>query len=177
LLALEMIGMGAPALLIVLTAALLNLRHVLYSASVAPHLQHLNVRRWKVVLAYLLTDEAYAISIGRLQAERPPRLSHWHLLGSGLLLWVQWQLSTLVGVLVGGAIPARWDLDFVLPATFIALVFPSLKDRPMLAAALSAGAVAVLTAPLPHKLNVLLAAFTGIAVGMLVQRLGCSPGA
>jgi predicted branched-subunit amino acid permease len=78
----------------------------------------------------------------------------------------------LVGVLVGGAIPARWDLDFVVPATFIALVFPTLKDKPMLAAALSAGAVAVLTAPLPHKLNVLLAAFVGIAVGMLVQRLG-----
>jgi predicted branched-subunit amino acid permease len=133
-------------------------------------LQHLN-GRWKVILAYLLTDEAYAISIGRLQAEQPPRLSHWHLLGSGLLLWVQWQLSTLVGVLIGGAIPASWDLDFVVPATFIALVFPSLKDKPMLAAALSAGAVAVLAAPLPHKLNVLLAAFMGIAVGVLVQRL------
>jgi predicted branched-subunit amino acid permease len=72
-------------------------------------------------------------------------------------------------VLLGKDIPAQWGLEFTLALTFIALVFPALKDKASVAAALSAGAVALLAAALPLKLGLLAAALTGILVGLIVE--------
>jgi predicted branched-subunit amino acid permease len=84
-------------------------------------------------------------------------------------LWGTWQVSTAAGIFLGRQVPASWTLDFTLALTFIALVVPTLRDCPSLAAALSAGVVAVLMAGLPFKLGLLLAALTGILAGLLVE--------
>lgn len=166
----QLVGSGAPALLMVGAVTLLNLRHALYSASVAPQLAHLP-RRWKLLLAYLLTDEAYAAAIPHLFDPERRSSRHWVLLGSGLTLWAGWQLSTLAGVLLGQELPADLPLDFALPLTFIAIVVPLIDSRARLAAALMAGAVAVLAAGLPYKLGLFAAALAGLAVGVcLIQR-------
>jgi 4-azaleucine resistance transporter AzlC len=164
----ELIGVGAPALLIVLTTLVVNLRHALYSASVAPHVRHL-APRWKWLLAYLLTDEAYAVTITHYVEETDRAHKHWFFLGAGLALWGSWQASTAVGVFLGASVPASWSLDFTLAVTFIALVVPALNNRAGLAAALSAGAVAVFAAGLPLKLGLFLAALIGIVIGMIVE--------
>lgn len=163
----QMIRDGAPALIIVLTALVVNLRHALYSASVQPYVQHLPAR-WKWLLAYLLTDEAYATTIVNYQQPGDLTHKHWFYLGAGLALWTSWQISTLIGVIFGSAaqVPAAWALDFTLALTFIGIVFASVNDRPALAAALSAGLVAVAAYALPYKLGLMLAALTGIAVGL-----------
>jgi 4-azaleucine resistance transporter AzlC len=173
LIAAQLIQVGAPAAAVVLTIALVNLRHALYSASVAPYVKDLGPA-WKGILAYLLTDEAYAVAISRYHRDgqegvvSPHR--HWYFLGAGLALWGTWQWSTAVGIFFGARVPRTWSLDFALPLTFIALVFPSLKDRAAVAAALSAGALAVLAVGLPYKLGLMLAAGAGIAVGLLAER-------
>ena len=95
---------------------------------------------------------------------------HWFYLGAGLTLWVVWQISTAVGVFLGTEIPASWGLDFTLALTFIGIVIPTLTKRPMTAAAVSAGVVAVLAFSLPYKLGLVLAALTGIAVGVLLEK-------
>ena len=168
----QLIGAGTPGVVIVLTTLVVNLRHMLYSASVAPYLKPLHLK-WKWLLAYLLTDEAYAVAITHyLQDEVRPTPSankHWYFLGAGLTLWGTWQVSTAAGIFLGQQVPASWTLDFTLALTFIALVVPTLRDRPSLAAALSAGVVAVLMAGLPFKLGLLLAALTGILAGLLVE--------
>lgn len=164
----QMIGAGAPMALILVTTAIVNLRHVLYSTSVEPYLKALPIR-WKFLLAYLLTDEAYATTIVNYQAPGDLAFKHWFFLGAGLALWTVWQSSTAVGVFLGAQVPASWALDFTLALTFIGIVFPVLKDRAMLAAALSAGLVAVLAYTLPLKLGLMLAAFTGILVGVAVD--------
>ena len=168
----QLFGSGTPGLVIVLTAFVVNLRHMLYSASVAPYLKHLN-SRWKGLLAYLLTDEAYAVVITRYNRDAaypvaPPN-RHWYFLGAGLTLWSTWQASTAVGILLGAQIPPGWALDFTLALTFIALVVPALDGRPSVAAALAAGMVAVLAAGLPYKLGLMLAAIIGIAAGLLIE--------
>jgi predicted branched-subunit amino acid permease len=167
----QLSGEGAPALVLVASVALVNLRHVLYSASVAPHLVHLP-RRWKGALAYLLTDEAYAAVIGRLEAQGeagPGPLVRWYVLGAGLCLWTGWQLSTVAGVLVGKALPEGWqrDLGFALPLTFIAIVVPMIRSAPALAAAAVAGGVALLGSGWPYQLGLMAAALSGIATGWL----------
>lgn len=160
----QLVGVGAPATVIVAEVGLLNLRHALYSAALAPRLTHLP-RRWKWLLAYLLTDEAFA-AISRYEAEgESGPYRHWFYLGAGLALWGGWQLSTAVGVLLGARLPADWPLDFALPLTFIAIVIPLIRNRAMLLAAVVAGGVALLAAGLPFKLGLLAAALAGMAAG------------
>lgn len=169
----QMLGAAAGALPIGLTAVLLNLRHMLYSASVAEHVRHLP-RRWRVLLAYLLTDEAYAVAI--LRYARPagpgPDLRHWYFLGCGLTLWGCWQLSTALGIAFGARIPPEWDIDFAVPLTFIALLTLLVKERAGQAAALVAALAVLALAALPYRLGLVLAIVLGLLAGAAVARRG-----
>lgn len=160
---------AAPGLVIVLTIAVVNLRHVLYSASVAEYVRDLPLR-WKILLSYLLTDEAYAATIVHYETDGVRPDSHWFFLGAGLALWLTWQVSSALGIFVGAAIPPSWNLDFALPLTFIAMVAPVLRDFPVVAAALSAGITALLAFGLPCKLGLIAAAGVGILVGTALER-------
>jgi 4-azaleucine resistance transporter AzlC len=166
-----LLAAGTPFVVIVLTTFVVNLRHALYSAAVAPHFQRLN-RAWKALLAYLLTDEAFAVGITRYNRPDDSPDKHWFLLGAGLGLWTTWQITTVLGILLGERIPPEWGLDFVLPISFIGLVVPPLKDRPGIAAAAVASLVAVAAAGLPYKLGLVAAAAAGIAVGLGLEELG-----
>ena len=163
-----LVSSGASALVLVLTAATLNLRHLLYSASLGPTLREAP-RGWRLLLAYLLVDEVYGVVVGRMLT-LPMRERLRYMLGSGLTLWVSWQLSTLGGILIGARIPASWSLDFAATLTFIALLVPLLHDRAHIGAALAAGLVAALALGAPLKLELGLGALTGIVVGLLLDR-------
>jgi len=162
----QLVGAGAPALLMVGATGLVNLRHLLYSASVAPILERLPWR-WKLLLSYLLTDEAYAAAIPHLLAVPASPCAHWILFGAGFALWAGWQLATLAGVLLGAGLPTDWSLDFALPLTFIAIVVPLLTDRRRVAVALAAGTIAVVLAGLPYKLGLFCAALGGLLLAHL----------
>jgi 4-azaleucine resistance transporter AzlC len=164
----QLVHGSTPAFVIVLTIAVVNLRHMLYSASLAPYAAALQLR-WKVVLSYLLTDEAYAPTILHYEKEGFTPHTHWFWLGAGTCLWITWQISTALGIFLGAAIPESWSLDFALPLTFIAMVVPVLKDRPVIAAAVTAGIVALVAFTLPYKLGLILAALVGIFVGTLLE--------
>ncbi len=169
-LGMQLISSGAPPFVLLLTTLVVNLRHVLYGFSLAPHLDTLS-KGWKWLLAYFLTDEVFAVSISRYNQQDAAALPnrHWFYIGSGLTLWICWQASTAIGLLFGSQIPASWGLDFALPLTFIALVMPSLKDLAAILAALVAGAAAVVLAGLPLKLGLIAAALAGILAGMAVD--------
>jgi 4-azaleucine resistance transporter AzlC len=164
----NLIGQGAPVLIIVATALIINLRFLMYSASIAPHFTRLR-QRWKWPLAYLLTDQAYAVSILAFGQEVTSANKHWFYLGAALGLWVTWQAGTVVGVLVGMKVPPSWGLDFAIPLTFLAILLPNLKDLSSLAAALAAGVVSTLAFDLPLNSAILVAAFIGIGVGFALE--------
>ena len=164
----QLVRDAVPGLVIVLTIAVVNLRHLLYSASVAPYMRALPMR-WKVLLSYLLTDEAYAVTILNYEKGEGNPSGHWFFLGAGLTLWSSWQLSTAAGILLGTTLPEAWPLDFALPITFIALIMPALKDRPAIAASLTAGVVALLANGLPYKLGLMVAGVLGIIVGTWLE--------
>ena len=164
----KMVQIASPFLTILATAVIVNVRHALYSASLAPYLRHLR-SGWKWLLAYLLTDEAYAVAVRKYHDDSPNELKHWYFLGAGLTLWTSWQLSTLLGIVLGAAIPDSWSLDFTLALTFIAIVVPMLRDRAVTAAAFVGATVAVLAVGLPYKLNLMLAAVCGIGIGVILE--------
>jgi predicted branched-subunit amino acid permease len=126
--------------------------------------------RWKAILAYFLTDEAYAVSILKYNRDGDTPTRHWYFLGAGLTLWSFWQLSTAAGIFLGAVIPASWPLDFAVALTFIAMVVPSIRQRSEAAAALSAGITAVALHGLPYNLGLILAALVGIGVGLWADR-------
>lgn len=186
---------ATPTLVMLLTIFVVNLRHALYSASLAPYIQHLPLK-WKLILSYLLTDEAYAVSVihyqlldvqnissgsvalpaeGRSQVGDPDDVSeyypraHWFVLGAGLALWTTWQVSTALGIFLGAVIPDAWGLDFTLALTFIALVAPSIKDRPATVAMLVAGVISLVGYGLPYRLGLILSAICGVSAGLWVE--------
>ena len=166
----QLFAAATPAGIIVLTTFIVNLRHLLYSASTAPHLKHLSPL-WQWLLAYLLTDEAYAVTIFHFERNEPdPERKHLFLLGAGLTCWGFWQASTALGIFLGAQVPSSWSLDFTLALTFIGLLVPALRSRPEVAAAVVAGVVAVLGAMLPYKLGLMAAALAGIMTGLFLER-------
>lgn len=161
----QLVAGGTPLFIIILTAFIVNLRHALYSASIAPYLKPLKPT-WKWLLAYLLTDEAYGVAIAHYNQLTNGRYKHWFLLGAGLTLWSGWQISTAVGIFLGAQIQLDWSLEFIGRLVFIALLVPMLKDKHGWLAALTGGFVSVLAFQMPYKLGMLLAALSGIGVGM-----------
>ena len=162
-------GLGTPAFVVAGSVATINLRHVLYSASISRYVRHLPLG-WRVLLGYLLTDEAYAISINRFQNGPASPHSHYHLLGTGLTLWVCWQAATIIGVIASNNIPETWSLGFAIPLTFIAIVAPAIKNRADIAACLTASIIAILGQGMPWKTWIVAAAIGGILAGWLVHR-------
>lgn len=165
----QLVHNNAPALVMVVSIFIVNLRHALYSASIAPYFEKLS-GRVKPFLAYLLTDEAYAIAIVDLRKNPDTPNQQWFYLGAGLALWTTWQISTALGIFLGAAVPSSWSLDFTLALTFIAMMVPLLKDRPSVAAALAAGITALVGYALPYKLGLVAAAVVGILTGTLLER-------
>lgn len=165
----QLAALGTPAIMMILTGFVINLRHALYSASIAPYTKHLSTA-WKVILSYLLTDEAYAVTVMRYRDPDTSRYKHWFFLGSGLALWVCWQASTAAGIFLGAQVPPAWGLDFTLALTFIAIAVPAIKDKPSLLSALSAGVTALLTWHLPFKLGLIASALVGIGVGLWSEK-------
>jgi 4-azaleucine resistance transporter AzlC len=164
----QLVGTGTSGLVILMVVFVVNLRHALYSASVAPHVRHLGTG-WKLLLSYLLTDEAYAVTITHYNQAGDLPNRHWYFLGAGVTLWSAWQASTAVGIFIGAQIPASWPLGFILPLTFIALVVPALKDKAGVAAALVAGLVGLLAFGFPYRTGLLMAALIGIITGLLIE--------
>jgi len=168
--ALELLGENAPLAVVVGTAAVINLRMLMYSASIAPHFAEYG-RRLRAGLAYLLTDQAYALSVAEFDAN--PERSRWrYYFGAAASLWIVWQVGTVAGVVLGAGVPDAWGLTFAVPLVFLALLVPAMKDRPTTAAGVAGGAVAVVAAGLPLNLGLLVGALSGIAAGLIVEVTG-----
>jgi predicted branched-subunit amino acid permease len=168
--AVQLMVKHASLAVVVLTGLVINLRMFMYSASLAPHFKGLGTAK-KGLAAYLLTDQAYALSIaryGREDGERINKLAYY--LGAALAVGLCFNATTVLGAFVGALIPPEWDLEFTIPLTFIALVIPAVKDRPAAAAAATAGATALLANGLPYNLGLMAGAFAGILTGYLAER-------
>lgn len=172
----NMVANGAAIPFIVLTTFVVNVRHSLYAATLAPHVRHLP-QRWLIPLGFWLTDESFVIVVQRYQQSDTSPNKHYFYLGSALMMYVNWQLSTLIGIVAGQSIPnpAAWGLDFALIVTFIGMLVPMLVARPMLFAAVVAGVSSIALNGLDNRLGLLLAALLGLLAGVVSERLMRTP--
>lgn len=161
---------GVVTVVVIATALVIGSRHVMYSAALVPYFQHFP--RWsRFVLPYVLTDQAFAVSMVRFQDLDDPVEQRWFYTGAAVTLWISWQLSTLIGVLVGAQLPEALSLEFAIPLVFIALLVLTVRTRPELVAALVGGAAAVIAAPAPLGLGLIVGALAGVAAGVVAHRV------
>ncbi len=156
---------------IILTTLVVNLRHLLLGASVAPYLKGLSPW-WKAFLALWMSDESYALAIAEYERGRG---GHRYFLGANVGIYLIWAPSGLVGAFLGAAIPnpARYGLDIVFPLAFLGLLTTFLKDHEGAAVALVAGGLALLgTSLLPGAWAVVVAGLLGSGVGLLLEKVG-----
>jgi len=167
--AIDVLGSGGSAFVAAAAAWTINLRLLLYSASLAPHLARERLRT-RMLIAYLLTDQAYAVCISRWGRDDDPHRRVPYFLGGALLLWGSWQLSTVAGVLIGATVPDDVPLEFAVPLVFLVLLVPAITGRPAAIAAAVGGVAAVVGAEAgAGKLSLMVGAASGIVAGALAE--------
>lgn len=165
----ELLSDAAPAFIIVLTGLVINARHLMYSAAMAPHLQGLSLGK-RALLSYVLTDQIFAISVSRFARETSLAYRASFMLGAEVVIWSTWQASTAVGVLAGAVIPESLGLEFAIPLVFLALLVPAMQTRGDRIAAAVAGIAAAFGLLLPLNLGLPLGALVGIVAGVFWGR-------
>ena len=166
----QLLAAGAPLMVIVLSCLVVGLRFLVYSAAMAPYLRPLD-HRWRNVLSFVLTDQAFAGTLQRFRDSDDLRANASYFLGGGVLLWVVWQVATLAGILVGRVIPASWQLEFVVPLCFLAVLAPLLRNRVALLVVVVAGAAAIALDDMPMRLSMICAGLIGIAAGVMADTI------
>jgi predicted branched-subunit amino acid permease len=164
LLTVQLLGAGANVAVVIACALVLNVRMLLYSASLAPYTRAWP-GRWRWAGAYLLADPVYALTLARFAggARTEHRLAYY--LGVGFTLWPAWQLITAAGLVLANVLPAAPRLELAAPLTFLLLLLPLLNSRAGYVAAVVGAAVAVAASALPLGLGFLAGAMAGTAAG------------
>jgi predicted branched-subunit amino acid permease len=166
--ALPLIIAGAPLWLVTLTALVVNLRFIIYSAALRQSLQHLPAGR-RVLLGYLVGDVPTAIYLQRLRHAPGWPGSGDYLLGLSAANALVWHVSSLIGIFAASSLPRDWGLEFAGSLAVLALLVPACRTRPGLAGAVVAGTVAVLGHGWPLRTGVLAGMAAGIGAAFIVQ--------
>ncbi len=158
---------GAPWLIILGTVAVVQARFALYSASLA-RVYKVFPRRWRIVLAYLLTDQAASFEKHFTPLIPDPVRRRWFFLGGASLFTGLAAGGAMLGIVIGPIIPASWQIGFIVPLMFLAIILRTVSDRPGVMAAVIAAGVAVAARDLPYGANVIVATVAGIGVTRLL---------
>ncbi len=167
--AVDLLAARAIAPVVIATALVINLRHVMYSGALAPHFRD-ESRAWQLTAPYLLADPVYTFAAIRFEEITEPGDRRTYYLSLGVTLWVGWQVLTGAGILLGAVLPESWPLDLAVPFTFLALVVPAIVDRATATAAVVGGVVAVLAREVPLHLGLMVGALAGTVAGMVAER-------
>lgn len=163
----SLLGAGTAVLAAITAGLVVNARHIMYSAAVAPAFQ--GQPRWMQWLGpYVLIDQLFALSSLRLDDD--PRTFRTYYLTAGATFWTLWQLSVAAGLFIGPVIPDEWSLEFAVPILFIGLIVIGIDRFPKLLAALVGAGVTYLSAGLPNRAGLLVGAAVGVLAGTIAER-------
>lgn len=172
--AVPLLVMGAPLWVVWMTALCVNLRFVIFSAQLRPHMMTLALP-WRLVAGYLSADVTYVLLVekhGRSEpasAETPEPLAYF--LGLAVVNWSGWNVASLLGIAFASSIPASWGLQFAGALALLALLVTLIKDRWAAVATVVAGGVALMAHGMPLRLHIVLAIAVAVAVGLGLERL------
>jgi 4-azaleucine resistance transporter AzlC len=163
----SLLGSGAAVAAAISAGLVVNARHLMYSAALAPTFQ--TQPRWFRWLApYVLIDQAFALASLRLHDD--PKDFRTYYLSIGATFWLLWQPTIFVGMLIGPVVPTDWNLGFAVPILFLGLIVIAIDKYPKLVAGVVGAGVTWLTAGLPNRAGLLVGALVGILAGTIAER-------
>mgnify|MGYP002633145979 FL=1 len=165
----QLFAAGASPLVMISSVAVINSRHILYGAVLAEYLGKLRLT-WKILLSYLMADQAFSVSSAYFKKNVKNKNVHFHMLGSGLTLWSLWQLSTLIGIVLGNIVPAQLGLEFAIPLTFFSLILSELRKLDHIVIILISGICSVLTYNFPFKIYIIFSAIFSLAISIMINK-------
>jgi len=168
---LPLIATGAPLWLIFAAGFIVNLRFVIFSAALAPYFQK---EKWYKRLAYgfFTTDTSFVLFMPKYgdAKERGTLEQRWFFLGMIIPGWFAWQISSVLGIVLGAMVPTEWSLEFAAVLALMAITIPLANSRPMLSCMMITGAVAWVTQGLPLRLGLLVSVIAGIVSGIWAEK-------
>ena len=166
----QLVSSGASAFVAITSSSVVSTRHLLYGAVISQYLSNLSIY-WKIFLSYLLTDQAFAVSNEYFKSNKSNHFKHYHLLGSGLTLWFIWQITTIVGIILGSIVPDELGLTFTIPLTFLALLVNYLRKIDHLIVIILSGIFSIIFFNVPFKAYIILSSFIALLAASILIRL------
>ena len=165
---LQLFSGGASSLVIMSSVGAVNARHILYGAVLSEHLSGLKLS-WKIILSYVMTDQAFAVSNNYFKKNNKDKNYHYHLLGSGFTCWIIWQISTILGIVLGSIVPEELGLSFTISLTFLALLINDFRKFKNIIVMLVSGIVATIGYnTIPFQAYIIVAAIAALLVATLL---------
>ena len=165
---LQLFSGGASSLVILSSVGAVNARHVLYGAVLSEYLSGLKLF-WKIILSYVMTDQAFAVSNNYFKKNDKDKNQHYHLLGSGFTCWIIWQVSTVLGIVLGSVVPEELGLSFTISLTFLALLISDFRKLKNIIVMLVSGLTATIGYNIvPFKAYIIVAALSALIVAALL---------
>ena len=167
---LQLLSGGASSLIAITSVGVINSRHLLYGAVLSEYLNKLSSIK-KLFISYFIVDQGFAVSNIYFKKNRGQNFNHYHLLGSGITLWVCWQISTIIGIFLGSVVPEALGLKFAIPLTFIAIIINELRKLDHLIVMIVSGLAATFFYNAPFKSYILISPLIGLFASYLILKL------
>ena len=167
---LQLLSGGASPLIAVTSVGVINSRHLLYGAVLSEYLEKLSLIK-KLLISYVVVDQGFAESNKFFKKNKTEQYLHYHLIGTGITMWVCWQIATLAGIILGSFVPEELGLKFAIPLTFIAIVVQDLKKLDHVIVMLVCGISSLLFFEAPFKSYILISPVIALFVAALLLRL------
>lgn len=166
----QLLSAGASSLVAITSSSVISTRHLLYGAVVNQYLNNLSIY-WKIGLSYILTDQAFAVSNEYFKKNKKDSYKHYYLLGSGITLWIVWQLTTIIGILLGSVVPAELGLTFTIPLTFLALLINYFRKIDHLIIIIISGVLSVILYDAPFKSYIIFSSLVSLLISYLIVKM------
>ena len=166
----QLLSAGASSLVAITSSSVISTRHLLYGAVVNQYLSNLSLY-WKIGLSYILTDQAFAVSNEYFKKNNNEKFKHYYLLGSGITLWIVWQLTTIIGILLGSIVPEELGLTFTIPLTFLALLINYFRKIDHLTIIIISGIFSVILYDAPFKSYIIFSSLISLFVAYLIVKM------
>ena len=166
---LQLLSGGASSLVAITSVGVINSRHLLYGAVLSEYLNKLSLIK-KIFISYFIVDQGFAVSNIYFKNNKEQNFNYYHLLGSGITLWLCWQISTIIGIYLGSIVPESLGLKFAIPLTFIAIIINELRKLDHLIVMIVSGLAATLFYNAPFKSYILISPLVGLFAAYLILK-------
>tara|TARA_B110000037_G_scaffold87560_1_gene103754 strand:+ start:305 stop:1003 length:699 start_codon:yes stop_codon:yes gene_type:complete len=168
---LQLFSGGASSLVTLSSVAAVNSRHLLYGAVLSEYLSKLKIT-WKIILSYVMVDQAFAVSNTYFKKNKKNKNKHYHLLGAGFTCWTIWQISTVLGIVLGSVVPEELGLSFTISLTFLALLISDFRKFKNIVVMFISGIVATIGFnTIPFKAYIIVAALSALVIASIITQI------